>query len=428
MTSRILRPPSGDIDAVITVPGSKSVANRALICAMLADGTSTINGVPDGDDTTVILDVLQQVHRLQRISHSAVVVDGNPNGRIPNIVDALLAGTSSRFLTAVAALNHTTTIIDGGEPLRMRPMSELHEALMELGADITPLGEIGHLPVAVSRGKFDGGKVSVRGDVSSQFISALMLIGPVLSKGITVDIRGELVSRSYVEMTASVMRTFGAIVDISESSIDVSAGGYRACDYTVEPDYSSAAFPIVALLLRPGKVRINNLALSSMQGDSEILTIIQSMGLFVTVEGSDVVIEHRAGITLKPISLDMGNCSDLVPAVAVGCLAVSGESVITGVGFIRKKESDRLGDLASELSHGGAVVRVDEDGLTISGGRKIHSAKYGTHHDHRLAMAFSLLSLMTGECEVEDAHVVSKSWPQFFIDMEPILGSSSPAN
>lgn len=418
-------PPLGDLNAVITVPGSKSVANRALVCAMLAHGESTISGVPDGDDTAVILNVLRDTSRLHELRPDVFVVAGDPRGRLPHIIDAKLAGTSSRFLTAVAALSAETRIIDGEAPLRARPMSDLHRALHDLGADITPLGELGHLPISVSRGSCTGGAVVIRGDVSSQFVSALMLIGPVLEHGLSIRIDGPLISRSYVEMTATVMKEFGAQVDISDAGIEIRPSGYTAVDYVVEPDFSSAAFPLVAAVMRPGVVQIAHLALSSMQGDSAILGILEKMGLKVEQTSSDVVVRHAAGTRLQPVTVDMSNCSDLVPAIAVACVAIDGVSTLSGVGFIRHKESDRLGDLALELSKCGANVRVDDDGLTITGGEKLLDAVFDTHHDHRLAMALSLCALKSGTSSIRDYEVVSKSWPRFFADLEPILGPLS---
>ena len=422
MSSRIITPPEGPIDAMVRVPGSKSVANRALVCAMLADGESVISGLPDGDDTAVIVNVLSEVGRLHRLTDDVVAVSGDRRGGLPGIVDAALAGTSSRFLTAVAALSDDTSIIDGGEPLRGRPMNDLHDALVSLGANIVPLGAQGHLPVSVSKGRCEGGAVTIRGDVSSQFISALMLIAPVLSRGLVIHIEGELVSRSYVEMTAAVMSSFGSTVTIKFDTISIEPTGYVANNYIVEPDYSSAAFPIAALLIRGGTLRIPSLALSKMQGDAAMADIATAMGAVVAAEGEDVVFRRDEDEPLKPLVMNMKDCSDLVPAVVAACLVANGVSEISGVGFIRKKESDRLGDLSNELVKAGANIRVDADGLTITGVERLVPAVFDTHHDHRLAMALSLVSLVTKSVEVIDEEVVSKSWPHYFGDMLSILG------
>ncbi len=428
MTHLLLSPPSGELSASIAVPGSKSIANRALICAMLADGDSRLSAIPSGDDTNVIVSVLSELGMLTKIGNSDVVISGSRKVKLSGIVDAQLAGTSSRFLTAVAALSESTTIIDGGEALRSRPMSDLHVALAELGADVNPLGDSGHLPVSVSMGKMVGGEISINGDVSSQFISALMLIAPVLTRGLSITIVGPLVSRSYVEMTARVMSEFGVSVVVEDSRIIVNQALYRACEYVVEPDYSSAAFPLAAIVLKHGEVRIPHLATSHLQGDSAIISILQRMGVNCSHDGDDIVVRRSLSSELTPISMDMSDCSDLVPVVATICTVIPGESHITGVGFIRNKESDRLGDLADELSKAGAVCDVTDDGLVVRGGTQLHPATFDTHHDHRLAMALSLLSLNIGECTVNDPGVVSKSWPSFFSDMAPILGVSSLEN
>lgn len=428
MTSLHLDPPLGQLSAVVTVPGSKSVANRALICAMLADGDSRLIGLPVGDDTNVIVSVLKELGMITTIDDGQVLVSGSRRVRLPGIIDASLAGTSSRFLTAVAGLCESTTIIDGGDALRVRPMNDLHGALESLGAEVAPLGEFGHLPVSVSAGKMVGGEISIKGDVSSQFISALMLIAPVLPRGLTITIDGPLVSRSYVEMTARVMAAFGVSVALSVDRIEIPQSLYRACEYTIEPDYSSAAFPLASIVLRAGEVRIPHLASAHMQGDFAIIKILEAMGVSCSVEGADVVVRRDASQVMLPINMDMSDCSDLVPVVAAVCAAIDGDSSITGVGFIRHKESDRLSDLAAEISKAGGDCEVMADGLIIHGGKSLHSAAFSTHHDHRLAMALSLLSLSSGNAVVNDYEVVSKSWPTYFTDMTPILGDSRREN
>lgn len=418
------QPPAGALNVSISVPGSKSVANRALICALLAEGESRISGLPDGDDTAVIIEVLDQM-KCMRTDNGSLLIMGSHNVRLPGIIDARLAGTSSRFLTAVAALGSNTCVIDGGAPLRSRPMADLHDALIALGAEIAPLGTPGHLPVSVESGAIRGGQLSIRGDVSSQFISALMLIGPMLNEGLVIDVVGELVSRSYVAMTAAVMQDFGASVSIDVSSIRVSPGGYVPCEYHVEPDYSSAAFPLAAVALRSGSVRIPGLDQAFMQGDAEIGNILRDMGCVVSTTNNSLTVS-RADSPLVGVNVDMADCSDLVPVVVVAMLFASTPSRITGVGFIRRKESDRLGDLAGELRKIGADIVVEDDGLMVRPLTQPKPAILDTHHDHRLAMAFSLLSLAIAEIEIADPGVVSKSWPRFFADMEPILGASSP--
>ena len=428
MTTVLLQPNSGPIDAVVSVPGSKSVANRALVCAMLSKEASRISGIPTGDDARVVLNVIRDSGRSITNLGNEVIIGETAILKFPGIVDAVLAGTSSRFLTAVAALFETTSIIDGEEVLRSRPMADLHDALISLGAEISHLGEVGHLPVSVSRGSLSGGDIHIAGNVSSQFISALMLIGPMLDSGLVVHVDGPLVSRSYVEMTANVMRSFGASVSFDDSTITVSSGEYGGRDYLIEPDYSSAAFPLVAIAIREGRVVIPGLATASLQGDSEIISILENMGLTCVVIDSDVTVSRSKSQNVLPLVMDMSDCSDLVPAVAVACCMATGESVLSGIGFIRNKESDRLGDLANEINRAGGKVIVEADGLRISGHCTWNSVILNSHHDHRMAMALSLLSLCAPGVKVADPEVVTKSWPSFFADMAPILGTNEIGN
>jgi 3-phosphoshikimate 1-carboxyvinyltransferase len=423
MSVMSFQPPEGLLNASISVPGSKSIANRALICALLAEGESRITGLPDGDDTAVILDVLDQMKRLTRVKN-AVIVSGSRIVKLPGIIDTQLAGTSSRFLTAVACLGANTCVIDGAAPLRSRPMADLHDALVAIGAHIVPLGDPGHLPVSVEAGQVLGGRISIRGDVSSQFISALMLIAPVLVDGLIIDIVGNLVSRSYVEMTAAVMKSFGATVTVGDAEIVISPSGYVPCEYSVEPDFSSAAFPLAALALRQGFVRIPGVMQASLQGDAEIGNILSAMGCSLSVTKGTYAL-RRDEMSLSGITVNMADCSDLVPAMAVAMLFANSQSQISGVGFIRKKESDRLGDLAHELRKIGAEIEVQDDGLLIQPLLTPQAAVLDTHHDHRLAMAFSLLALAIPGVEISNPGVVSKSWPNYFIDMAPILGAVS---
>lgn len=428
MTTAALHPPKGPLDALVSVPGSKSVANRALVCAMLSKESSRISGIPTGDDARVVLDVIRDSGRSITNLGDEVVIGETSTLTFPGIVDAVLAGTSSRFLTAVAALFETTSIIDGEEVLRSRPMADLHDALVSLGAEVSHLGEVGHLPVSVTRGSLSGGEIHIVGNVSSQFISALMLIGPMLDLGLTVHIDGPLVSRSYVEMTAHVMEAFGASVTLEGSKISVASGAYSGRNYSIEPDYSSAAFPLVAIAVREGRVVIPGLATASLQGDAEIMSILKTMGLTCVISDSDVAVSRSKSQQVLPLVMDMSDCSDLVPAVAVACCMATGESVLSGIGFIRNKESDRLGDLANELNRAGGNVIVESDGLRISGPCTWNSVVFDSHHDHRMAMALSLLSLCTDGVEVSNPEVVTKSWPSFFVDMDSILGDIETGN
>lgn len=412
---------SGPIDATVRVPGSKSVANRALVCALLADGTSTIEMIPDGDDVGAMVAALEATGRCELEQSRLRVSGGMAAGPVlASEVDCAIAGTTSRFLTAIAALSVDPVTLDGGQSLRSRPMGDLHRALEQLGVHIDAPNP-GHLPVTVARGSMRGGRVTVRGDSSSQFLSALMMIGPVLPDGLVIVIEGELVSRPYVEMTASVMRSFGADVRLDGTKVVVAPRPYLPCSYVVEPDYSSAAFPLMAAVVAGGRVRIPGLAAAHLQGDERIVDLARRMGAVVASDREDIVLVADGAPSISPIEADMSDCSDLVPAVAVALGFAAGSSRLGGIGFIAAKESDRLADLSVEMTRAGIAVAYDTDGLSIAGRAVARTAVFQTHHDHRLAMALSLVSLAGVDVVIDSHEVVTKSWPGYFDAMSDIL-------
>lgn len=415
-----LRPPPAHrpLRAVVTVPGSKSIANRALVCAALADGTSELTGVPDGDDTVAMVGCLRDlgVDVTTSPDGEAVLVGGTGGALAGGArrVDARLAGTTSRFVTALAALAPGPITIDGGPPLRRRPMAALHHALRALGAEVT--ASDGGLPVTIAGGPVrEGGTVSVRGDVSSQFLTALMLIGPLLRGGLQFELTTTLVSRPYVGLTAGVMATFGVdAVEVEDRRVVVQEGRYRGVGYAVEPDASSAGYPLAMAAVAGGRVEIAGLASSSPQSDVRMVDLLGRMGCTVLDGPDGVGIERARDVALRGVDVDLADASDLVPTVAVVAATASSPTHIRGVGFIRAKESDRLRDLADELNKAGARVTVEDDGLRIDPSPHLHGAVLDPHDDHRLAMAFGVLATAVAGIEVLDPAVVAKSWPDFW--------------
>lgn len=422
-----VRPLEGPLDTDVRVPGSKSVANRALVCAALADGTSELGGVAPGDDTAAMLDCLQLLGAGIGVGVGIglgvdeVRVDGT-GGRLaagPLVLPTRLAGTTSRFVTALAALGPGPYTVDGLPPLRTRPMTPLHDALQSLGAHVTPGERWGHLPVEVA-GPLDGtaGRVAIRGDVSSQYITALMLIGPYLPNGLRIELTTPLVSRSYLGITAAVMASFGIEgVDVGDDVVSVPAGRYRPTAYTVEPDASSASYPLAAAAVAGGTVHVPGLTAASLQGDAAFAHVLGDMGCEVVVDERGTTVTREG--PLRGLDIDMVDLSDLVPTLAVVAPFAHTPTTIRGVGFIRGKESDRLGDLCRELRSAGVDATETEDGLVIRPGFP-HAARLGTHHDHRLAMSFALLGLVADGIEIEDPAVVSKSWPAYWEMLEEL--------
>ena len=423
------------IDAVIAVPGSKSIANRALFCAALADGESVLSNVPDGDDTQSMLAALSDLgleidvadespsdesDYRSFVGSTVRIVGGRAHFQPgPLTLQAGLAGTTSRFLTALCALGSGPYTIDGEPPLRARPMAPLHDAMATLGVRVHPVAAPGHLPVTVE-GPFDVScdEVTMPGNVSSQYLTALMMVAPYFTNGLRFMLSTELVSRPYVRMTASIMEQFGVPgVEVGDRIIIVPPGRYSAQNFVVEPDASSAGYPLAAAAICGGRARVPGLTKHSIQGDASFCHVLARMGCSVTQDDKATTVE-RSG-PLRGLAINMVELSDLVPTLAAVAAFAEGATEIHGVGFIRNKESDRLGDLCQELRRAGVDAVDTHDGLIVQPG-PVQMATLATHNDHRLAMAFALLGLGASGIVVDDPEVVSKSWPGFWSMIESL--------
>ncbi len=420
---RVLKAGTDPVFGTVPVAGSKSIANRALAVAALAAGDSELSGLPHGDDTVAMFSCLANLGIATEIADDTAFVGGRggiirPTGRL----DTILAGTTSRFVTALAALADIPVTIDGDPPLRARPMAQLHDALVSLGARIDYGATPGHLPISITGPLRTGGSVDLRGDVSSQFITALMIIGPLLDGGLTIELTTPLVSAPYVSLTAAVMAAFGVDdVSIDTRQIIVPWGHYAGRRYHIEPDASSASYPLGVAAARGGQVSIPGLTAASQQGDIAILDLLEAMGCHADASDTAVTVSRAPDDPLVGIDVDMADTSDLVPTIAVLAAIASTPTTIRGVGFIRSKESDRLGDLADELRKAGAGVDVTPDGLRIQPTAALHGAELGTHHDHRLAMAFAVLGSVVDGIVVDGADAVTKSWPGFWSAYDDLL-------
>ena len=412
----------GALDAVVTVPGSKSIAHRALICAALASGDSTIRGMPDGDDTQAMLQGLM----LLGVTISLDGADAHIEGSIDLdcmdaiTVDANLAGTTARFLTAVGALRRGSITVTGNESLRSRPMKDLHLALKQLGADVSWRNEKYCLPVTVQRGVSYSHSVQVAADTSSQFVTSLMLIAPILPNGLTIELTGDIISLPYIAMSASVMKSFGAHVRLADNRIIViDGGGYVGCEFVVEPDASSASYPFAAAAVVGGRVHVDGMRSNMLQGDSRFVDVLRQMGCEISEDQAGITVSRDANKPLQGVDIDMSEISDLVPTLAIIAMFAKTPTRIRNVGFIRNKESDRIGDLASEMRSLGAKVVEHDDGLEILP-QALHGGSCDTHHDHRIAMAFGVAGLKVSGVIINQANVVSKSWPQFWEMLEAL--------
>jgi 3-phosphoshikimate 1-carboxyvinyltransferase len=329
------------------------------------------------------------------------------------VLPTRLAGTTSRFITAVAALGPGPYTVDGLPQLRRRPMGPLHQALSALGVSVRSLDQPGHVPVTIE-GPIDvsAEEVLLRGDISSQYLTALMLIAPYFPRGLRFVLTTPLVSRPYIRITAAVMEAFGVGgVELGDRIITVPPGRYRARRYVVEPDASSASYPLAAAAICGGRVRVPGLTHQSLQGDAAFCRVLGRMGCTVNQDSTGTTVTRHG--ELKGLEIDMADLSDLVPTLAVVAPFATTTTDIHGVGFIRNKESDRLSDLCFELRKAGIDASDNPDGLLVRPSHP-HTATLATHQDHRLAMSFALVGLGASGIIIEDPDVVSKSWPDFW--------------
>ncbi|MEY3977693.1 MAG: 3-phosphoshikimate 1-carboxyvinyltransferase [Actinomycetota bacterium] len=415
---------TASLRGTVAIPGSKSLSNRALVCAALSTGESTLRGLASGDDTARMVAGLRALGAVVEQHHDGAadlvmrrgiaLADASACS-----VHAALAGTTSRFLVAVAALRVGRTTIDGDVGLRRRPMGDVIRLARALGAEVEELGAPECLPLAVSRGRLQLASadatqlvLTAQGGVSSQFVSATMMIAPLVG-GLVVDLPPDMVSRDYLHMTAVVMRAFGAEVDVSDAQVRVGSAPYVGTTYDVDGDWSSASYPFAAAAIVGGDVRVAGVRRESAQPEARFVQVLQSMGCAVRFDADGAVVSRASGQPLGGVDIDMGQMSDLVPTLAVIAACAESPTIIRGVGFIRAKESDRIGDLAKQLRAVGTEVHEMPDGLRIVP-RPLHAAVLDTHDDHRLAMSLALLGLRCDGVAVRDPEVVAKSWPNYW--------------
>jgi 3-phosphoshikimate 1-carboxyvinyltransferase len=406
------RPP----DATVRVPGSKSITNRALVTAAMAEGQSTITGALVADDTEAMVVAVQALGAtVDRGNEWRVDGTGGtpPAGQVS--IDARQAGTVARFIPPVAAAVRASVRVDASEQLRSRPMAPLLEAMRALGATVDEQGADGHLPIAV-QGPFTRHTAELPGDASSQFLSGLMLAGPLLDGDLELRLTTELVSRPYAAMTAAVMASFGASAEVGDRLCRVRSGGYRAADYAVEPDASAASYFFAAAAITGGRVRVEGLGKSSIQGDMAFVGVLERMGASVAVLDDATEITGR---DLHGIDVDLSELSDTAPTLAVVAALADSPTRVRGIGFVRTKESDRIGAVVEELQKCGIDASEEDDGFIVRPA-PVRPAVVDPHGDHRLAMAFALLGLRVPGIEIADPECVGKTFPRYFDVLETL--------
>jgi 3-phosphoshikimate 1-carboxyvinyltransferase len=411
--------PTGPLRATIRPPGSKSITNRALVCAALAEGASTLTGALDCDDTRVMIEALGQLGIDVRHNPAAATVEVvGCGGHLPiKKADLYVAnsGTTIRFLTALLTLGQGTYRLDGTARMRERPILDLLDALRQLGGDAISELENGCPPVVVRGRGLQGGRAIVAGDISSQYLSGLLMASPYAKTEVELEVRGTLVSRPYIDMTLAVMAAFGVGVVENANCFKVSAPQrYRGCPYPIEPDASAASYFFAAAAITKGEVTVEGLAKDSLQGDVAFCECLARMGCDVAYGRNSITVVGRE---LRGIDVDMNAISDTVQTLAAVALLAEGPTVIRNVAHIRHKETDRIGALATELRKLGAEVHESADGLTIVP-RLLHGAEIDTYDDHRMAMSLALVGLATPGVVIRDPGCTAKTYPGFFGDLE----------
>ena len=422
--------PAGPVAMRLAAPASKSVTNRALLCAALAEGTSHLRGAAASDDAEAMTTALGQLGARVEPRPGTWAVTGT-GGRLAGPdrpLDARLSGTTMRFLAAAATLTRAGATVTGAPPLLRRPVGPLVAALRALGADVADAGG-GRPPVTAAGGGLAGGRATVDASASSQFASAVLLVAPYARQPVTLTAEG-LGAAAYVELTAAVMRGFGARVELAGTpdprtgaghpdppAWRVAPGPYRAADLEIEYDASAAAHLFALAAATGGEVTVTNATPGTLQPDAALPGLLEAMGATVTRDGASVTV--RGPATLDPVDADLAAMPDQVTTVAALAALAAGPSRIRGVAVTRGHETDRLAALAAELGKLGVTVRELPDGLVVDGAGPdaVRPARLATWGDHRMAMALAAVAARVPGVVLEDPGCVAKTYPGFWDDL-----------
>jgi 3-phosphoshikimate 1-carboxyvinyltransferase len=416
--------PVESIDAVVTVPGSKSITQRALIAAALADGDSVLHGPLVSEDTDYSAAALAQMGVAIEKGQDGWRIHGS-GGRIVEPEDDIFLGnngTATRFLTSVAALGTGEFIIDGAERMRERPIGPLLEALRGWGVDIESIHGTGCPPLSILASGLVGGKTVLPEGKSSQYLSSLLLVAPYAEQTAELEVVGEILSKPYVAMTLDVMAAFGISAEATPdfARFIIEKGCYRAREYRIEGDASNASYFWAAAAVTGGSVTVANVPVPSMQGDALLAPLLARMGCTIEQQGGGIRL--RGPEKLAPISVDMGDMPDVAPTLAVVAAFADGTTEISNIAHLRIKECDRLSATAAELSKMGVAVEEFPDRLLIHGknGSGMHAASIHTYNDHRMAMSMAVAGLRVEGIMIEDERCVAKSFPDFWKRFEQL--------
>ena len=423
--TREIQPVAHPIVGSIRPPGSKSLTNRALVVSALACGTSTLTGVLDSRDTQVMIDSLEKLGLMldQDLDARTVRITGCTGRPAATAAELWLenSGTSIRFLTALCALGHGRFRLDGNTRMRERPIGDLIGSLQQFGIDAECELNNDCPPVIVTGNGLRGGQTTINANVSSQFLSAVLMAAPCADAPVEIRLAGEMVSEPYVEMTIAVMKQFGVAVDGSqEGRYVISPQQYQAINYDIEPDASAASYFFAAAAVTGGIVTVEGLNANALQGDVHFVSALEQMGCRVTWNRNSVTV---AGGPLRGVDIDMNNISDTAQTLACVAPFASGPTRIRNVAHMRLKETDRVAAVVNELRNLGLQVDEHPDGMTIYPG-PLHAGTVSTYDDHRMAMSFALLGLRVPGIVIADPDCTSKTYPRFFDDLETLCSDS----
>ena len=427
--------PGGAVQGRIRPPGSKSLTNRALVCAAFASGTSRLTGALVSEDTEVMIESLAKIGVRIESSNAGrtLVVEGvtsAPSGPEPIEMFIANSGTTVRFLTAALSAFGGDYRLHGVDRMHERPIGHLIEAIgPAMDGTILAISPNQCPPVEIRSRGWSGDSMSVAGNVSSQYLSGLMMAGPVASKPIGVEITGNLVSVPYVRMTSELMSAFGGQTRWElESKNRITVGGsYQGCEYAIEPDASAASYLWAAAAVTGGRVLVEGLTENALQGDVGFVRVLEKMGC--RIKSNDDSIEVIGG-DLRGVDVDMSEISDTVQTIAVVALFADSPTRVRGVAHNRFKETDRIGNLAIELRKLGAEIDEHEDGLTIHplGADASKDARspvtLETYNDHRMAMSFAVAGLRLANVEILNPACTGKTYPEFWADLETLIHRS----
>jgi 3-phosphoshikimate 1-carboxyvinyltransferase len=418
---KLSRPP----ELTWRVPGSKSITNRALVLAALADGESTLEGVLHSDDTRHMRSALSALGiGIEDLGPTTLLVRGG-RGRLRAPAEPLFvgnSGTTVRFLAGLACLVPGVVTLMGDEAMARRPIQDLVDGLRQLGVRIEC--ESGCPPITIYGGRLAGGTLTMRGDRSSQYFSAVLMAAALAEAPVTVELAGNLVSRPYVEITRRMIQDFGGQVDDSARGFLVSSkASYSARAYQIEPDASSASYPFALAAVSGGQITVPGLGLHALQGDYAFLDVLERLG--AGVERGETSSTVRGTEALRAVSVDMHHISDTVMTLAAVAPLLSGETHISNVANIRIKETDRLLATVQELERLGQTVTHGEDWLSVVP-RPVTPATVHCYSDHRMAMSFAVLGAVVGAVQIEDPACVAKTYPGFWDDLASAYHGSAP--